>query len=161
LAKVPEVSGSKEYGLTRLRETMVVSEAISRSMRGNGAVETSPEVTLRKALWKSGIRGYRKNDRRIFGRPDLYFARAQLCVFVHGCFWHGCPRCATTRNLVPKLNGQYWKEKIQRNQARDEEVVATLQSEGWCVEVFWECDIKKDLPSVVDAIKEAVKSRHV
>jgi DNA mismatch endonuclease (patch repair protein) len=116
-------------------------------MKANSAVETSPEVTLRKALWKAGVRGYRKNDGRIFGRPDLYFARARLCVFIHGCFWHGCLRCK--RNLKPKQNSAFWEAKVCRNQARDALVTQTLAADNFRVAVYWECDVRTHLDEVV------------
>ena len=58
-------------------------------------------------------------------------------VFVHGCFWHahGC-KCAH----VPKSNVDYWKLKLERNQARDGENVATLAASGWASLIVWECE---------------------
>lgn len=53
---------------------------------------------------------------------------------VDGCFWHGCPEHGTW----PKANARWWREKIERNIARDRDTDATLTEAGWlCVRV-WE-----------------------
>lgn len=146
----------KAYGLNRLRETFVVREETAKSMRANRSAETKPERRLRRALWAMGTRGYRKNDKRWPGKPDLYFASAGLCVYVNGCFWHGCPRCS--RTLKPATNQAYWEAKIARNQERDAEVAEALELLGLRRMVVWECELKADLPSVVLRILEAIRT---
>jgi DNA mismatch endonuclease (patch repair protein) len=144
-------AGPKRYGLDRLRETFQVAEGTAKAMRANRAVETSPEVRLRKALWAAGLRGYRKNVRRLPGVPDVVFGRARLCVFVHGCFWHGCERCA--RNLSPRQNAAYWQAKVARNRDRDARHEAELAAAGWQVMVVWECELKDDLAAAVERVR--------
>jgi len=68
-------------------------------------------------------------------RPDFVFRRERVAVFVDGCFWHGCPRHGTR----PKQNGRFWREKIERNQARDRRVTRALRAQGWKVLRLWEC----------------------
>ena len=51
--------------------------------------DTEPEMVLRKALWKSGLR-YRLRP-GLPGTPDLAFVGRKVAIFVDGCFWHGCP----------------------------------------------------------------------
>jgi len=41
------------------RSPVPKSEAVSRVMSANRAKNSKPEVTLRKALWHTGLRGYR------------------------------------------------------------------------------------------------------
>lgn len=123
-------------------------------MRANSASDTGPEVKLRKALWKAGVRGYRKNDRRIFGKPDLWFPRARLAVFVHGCFWHGCSRC--TKNLNSRQNRAFWEAKIARNQARDAVVAQNLKDRGYRLAIVWECDLSRDIESIVATIRQLI-----
>ena len=98
---------SKPYGINKLRETWVVKESVRRSMQGNTSTETEPERLLRAALFQSGVRGYRKNVRKLPGTPDVVFGKQKLAVFVHGCYWHRCPRC--TRNIHPKTNSKFWQ----------------------------------------------------
>ena len=56
---------------------------------------------------------------------------------MHGCFWHahGCKGAH-----VPKSNVDYWKPKLERNQARDGENVAALAVIGWESLIVWECE---------------------
>ena len=147
----------KIYGLEQLRETLKVSEPTAKAMRANRATETKPEIRLRKALWASGLRGYRKNVRRLAGVPDVVFGPSRVCVFLHGCFWHGCERCS--RNLKPRKNAAYWQAKIARNQERDRRNGTTLAADGWLVLTIWECELKRSLPAFVELVREAVESR--
>ena len=43
------------------------------------------EVKLAKALWNLGYR-YRKNDKKVYGKPDLTLRRYMLAIFVDGEF---------------------------------------------------------------------------
>jgi DNA mismatch endonuclease (patch repair protein) len=72
----------------RYSEFRPASEASSRAMRGNRDRDTQPEVLLRRALWRMGVR-YRKNVAEICGKPDLVFPGARIVVFCDGDFWHG------------------------------------------------------------------------
>lgn len=130
-----------------------VSEGTRRSMRANRSKNTAPELALRRALWAAGVRGYRLHLRSLAGKPDLVFTRVRLCVFVHGCFWHGCPVCSTQRNLKPTQNGPYWAAKIAENQRRDARNRQSLELSGWRVLVVWECELKRDLTGIVARIR--------
>jgi DNA mismatch endonuclease, patch repair protein len=143
---------SKPYGLLKLRETLVVKEATRRSMQGNRATETKPEQLLRKALWNLGLRGYRKNVRTLPGHPDVLFPRDRLAIFVHGCFWHGCPKCR--REAALKTNATYWLAKIHTNQERDERNLQSLRDQEIEPLVIWECELKNDLAAAVGRILE-------
>lgn len=109
--------------------------------------ETKPELTLRKALWKQGVRGYRKYP-LLPGKPDLLFPRVKLVVFVDGCFWHGCP----IHYRSPKSNTDYWLPKIARNIARDQEQVEQLRCQGYVIIRIWEHDVLPDPTRAVDEI---------
>lgn len=136
-----------------LRETWVVREATAKTMRANRATDTKPELALRRALWAADLRGYRKNVRRLPGTPDVVFGRARLAVFVHGCYWHQCPRC--TRNRVPKTNAAYWSAKFALNAERDARQQAALEAAGWRVLVLWECELK-DVDAAVERVRAAL-----
>ncbi|AGB43389.1 DNA mismatch endonuclease Vsr [Mesorhizobium australicum WSM2073] len=101
--------------------------------------DTSPEVTLRRALHRLGFR-YVLRKKGLPGKPDLVFPKHRAVVFVHGCFWHrhdGCKVAST-----PKSNTQFWKDKFDRNVARDARVQDELRAQGWRVFVIWECDLQ-------------------
>lgn len=124
-------------------------------MQANRSRDTSPEKMLRKLLWHAGLRGYRLNVAKLPGKPDVVFCRAKIAIFLHGCWWHGCPRCGRYR--LPKTNSSYWKAKLDRNQARDIEVVARLEALRFEVIVVWECELKEDSTLILEKIRLAVR----
>lgn len=75
------------------RSPVPKNDTVSRVMSANRAKNSKPEVRLRKALWHAGLKGYRLHHKRIPGRPDISFVGKKLAIFVHGCFWHRCPKC--------------------------------------------------------------------
>lgn len=112
------------------------SPAVSARMSRQASRDTAPEVAVRKLLHASGYR-YRLNERvpHMSRRTiDIAFTRAKVAVFLDGCFWHGCPEHATR----PKANAEWWRQKLDRNMARDAETTAHLVAEGWTVLRFWE-----------------------
>jgi len=117
------------------------SSANARStMRANRSTSRT-EVRFRRALWAAGARGYRCSL-KLPGRPDVAFPAIRLAVFVHGCFWHGCPECRLPR---PKANAEFWQQKFERNAERDRAVEATLVAAGWKVITVWEHELRADL----------------
>ena len=145
----------RTYSYNHLRETLVVAESTRRSMQGNRSTGTKPEEMLRKALWEAGVRGYRKNVRKLPGKPDIVFGPQKLAVFVHGCYWHQCPIC--NRNRSPKTNAKYWQAKFEANQERDAKAAGDLAALGYHVEVVWECQIRKDLEAIVSALVSRIR----
>lgn len=133
-----------------LRETLVVAEAVRKSMRGNRSRGTKPELVLRKSLWDCGLRGYRLNVRGLPGTPDIVFTRKRLAIFVHGCYWHGCPKCSNYR--LPRTNAAFWAAKLDENTARDRRAEEALIAMGFQVLVIWECEIGSDPFSCVQRV---------
>lgn len=100
---------------------------------------TKPELFFRKLIWAGNIRGYHlKNNLK--GKPDLFFSKQKIAVFIDGCFWHKCPKCF----VKPKSNSTYWNKKINNNVKRDAETTRWLQNEGIHVIRIWEHEIKKN-----------------
>ena len=129
------------------------SEAVSRSMKSNRAKNTSPEVELRSALSKAGIRGYRLHLKDVPGRPDIAFPKHRVAVFINGCYWHRCPEC----NLqIPKTHQAFWKKKFELNQKRDKRKAEEAKASGWLVLTIWEHEVKKDLTGCVTRIKRVL-----
>lgn len=148
---------TKPYGINKLRTTWVVKESTRRSMQGNTSTETGPERQLREALYQSGLRGYRKNVRKLPGTPDVVFNTHKLAIFVHGCYWHRCPTC--TRNRTPKTNTKFWQAKFDRNIERDKLNRASLRKLGYNTLTFWECDVRKNPTKCALRVSKAIKER--
>ena len=101
--------------------------------------DTKPEILVRHYLFSKGLR-YRINDRRYPGTPDIVLPKYRTAVFVNGCFWHKHEGC---RYFVwPKNNAEFWKEKIDKNAARDQKNYSLLREAGWNVLIVWECQLK-------------------
>lgn len=118
--------------------------------------DTKPEIALRKSLWGRGYR-YRKNVKKVPGKPDICFMGLKIAIFCDSEFWHG--KYYLENRRIPKSNTNFWVSKFKRNIARDEEVNATLVSMGWIVLRFGEDDIKKNLNEVVKCVEEAIKQK--
>lgn len=127
-----------------------------KNMQAIRSKDTSIELRLRKALWQEGIR-YRKNYKKLPGKPDIAITKYRIAVFCDSDFWHGYDWEA--RNQRIKSNREYWIPKIERNMERDRAVTAQLQEAGWIVLRFWEWQIKKHLDKCVDDVRKAVLSR--
>jgi DNA mismatch endonuclease (patch repair protein) len=124
-------------------------------MRSNKGKDTSPEVVLRSALSKAGIRGYRLHKKGVPGRPDVIFTRNKVAVFVNGCFWHRCPLCDLP---IPKTHKGFWSKKFELNVARDKRKTELLKSTGWRVLIIWECEIRDDVEGCVSRIKRLLST---
>lgn len=119
---------------------------------------TRPEVLLRKALWKEGIR-YRINYKRVPGKPDIAITKHKIAIFCDGDFWHGhnwaIRGYGSFEQELSRYN-DYWKEKLLRNVERDEENNRAIRAMGWTVIRFWESDIKNNLDVCVSQVKETI-----
>jgi DNA (cytosine-5)-methyltransferase 1 len=109
----------------------------ARIMRSVHSKNTTPELIVKKAFRKAGIKGFRRNMRTLSGNPDFVFPTERLILFVDGCFWHGCETCYRE----PKSNQEYWKLKVERNRKRDKTVVQALTAQGWRVLRIWEHEV--------------------
>lgn len=125
----------------------------SQMMAGIKSKNTKPEKIIRSALHRRGFR-FRLNQASLPGKPDLVFKKHNAVIFIHGCFWHhhDCPLFKW-----PSSNKDFWRNKIERNRAKDVEVLEALKIAGWRVMVIWECALKgkaqmEQLPQVVDNV---------
>ena len=123
----------------RSRAPAATSGLARRVMQANVGKTTAPERQLRSALHWCGLR-FRTNccpSSRVKCKADVVFTRSRVCVFVDGCFWHGCP----THFRPPRVNTEWWVEKIADNVKRDADKTRALEKEGWAVIRVWEHDI--------------------
>lgn len=124
-------------------------DRITRSsvMRKIGSRNTTPELLVRQAIHRLGIR-FRLHRRDLLGKPDIVLPKWKTVVFVHGCFWHCHAGCIDGH--LPKSNLKYWGPKLARNRQRDAENIAGLQRLGWRCVVIWECQARQ--PRELDKI---------
>jgi DNA mismatch endonuclease (patch repair protein) len=106
-------------------------------MRGNRKRDTRPELAVRSALHRRGLRfnkDFLITTSTVRVRVDVAFPRRRIAVLIDGCFWHRCPLHETE----PRANATYWGPKLDRNVARDRSQEAGLRLEGWTVVRGWE-----------------------
>lgn len=139
----------------RSRAPKASSNMVQRVMVANVGVTTVPERTLRSALHRAGLR-FRKDARpegNLRCTVDILFRRQRVCVFIDGCYWHGCP----LHFKAPGTNTSWWKEKIAATVERDRRQTRQLELCGWKVLRFWEHQTKRaELDSVVTQITKAI-----
>lgn len=107
-------------------------------MRRIKATHTSPEVVLRRELYRRGFR-YRLHERKLPGKPDIVLPKARVAIQVRGCFWHNH---ACSRGHFPKSQKSYWNQKLLRNKRRDVRNDRQLRRMGWKLIVVWECGMR-------------------
>lgn len=129
------------------------SAALSARFSTQARAATRPELQLRRALHRRGLR-YRVQF-RVPGMPrrrvDVAFTRARVAVFVDGCFWHSCPEHC----VVPKANRDWWLWKFEVNRRRDQDTDQRLATLGWTVVRAWE---HEDPEAVADLVQSIVKA---
>lgn len=131
----------------------LTKEQRRKNMQANKSTGTKPELLLAKTLFARGHR-YRKNNKTVFGKPDLTFKKIKLAIFVDGEFWHG--KDWFERKKDHKTNQEFWNKKIERNIERDKEVNEELTKQGWTILRFWGKDIEKKLLSCTLQIETVI-----
>lgn len=106
-------------------------------VRGKG--NRSTELVVEEGFRLSRIRGWVKHPQNIAGRPDFYFPRAKLALFVDGCFWHACPKCD---RRTPTTRSDFWRRKLAQNRHRDEKVRRELRRQGLHAIRIWEHELR-------------------
>ena len=115
-------------------------------IKGKG---TSIEVKVRKYLFSKGFR-FRKNDKRLPGKPDIVLPKYRTVIFVHGCFWHRHPGCKDA--TIPKTRTEFWLDKFEKNVANDRIHKTKLEEDGWNVITLWECEITKRFDEIMTRV---------
>lgn len=132
---------------------VVSARTRSKMMSGIRGKNTRPEIAVRRALHRNGLR-YRLHVRDLPGKPDIVLPRHRAIVNVHGCFWHRHPGCrfATT----PSNNAEFWRAKLEGNVDRDKRTDEQLAFLGWRVFTVWECEVRNAvrLEYLANAIRE-------
>jgi len=135
-------------------------ETTSRIMASVRSRDTAPELALRRALHKRGIR-YRVGTTDVLGHPDLTIKKYRLAVFIDGDMWHGHEH---VRRGLPDMESlfpsrtEFWCEKIRRNMARDREVNEGLRTAGWTVVRIWASDVEANPEAAAESVMRALDS---
>jgi DNA mismatch endonuclease (patch repair protein) len=143
-----------------MRRAPEVTHKIMASVKSKN---TQPEVALRKALWRQGLR-FRVHYKGLPGKPDIVFTKARIAVFCDGDYWHGHNWALRgMKNLEEELAcySEFWANKIRRNVQRDEEVNRQLAALGWQVLRIWESEINKDIISSSLKVKQLIDEERI
>lgn len=133
------------------------SEQRSKNMSAIKSKGTKDEVRLAKALWHLGYR-YRKNNKTVFGKPDITFKKHKLAIFVDSEFFHG-KDWETEKHRI-KSNQEFWHKKIERNIERDKEVNQYLFLNDWIVLRFWSKEVKNNLVNCIEEIEKVISLKN-
>ena len=136
---------------------VLTKEQRRKNMQAIKSKDTKDEILLAKALWHRGHR-YRKNNKTIFGKPDLTFKKYKVAVFVDSEYFHGKDWHIEKHRI--KTNRNFWWTKIEGNIKRDESVNEHLINNGWKVLRFWSKEIRKNLANCISLIEQQLKDRN-
>ena len=117
--------------------------------KGNASTEAVVVTLFRQA----SITGWRRHPKGLIGKPDFYFPKAKLLLFVDGCFWHACPTC---RRNPPQTRATFWQQKIDGNRRRDNRTRRKLRAQGYRVFRIWEHELKANPVRSLRKIKAAL-----
>jgi len=127
------------------------SEIMSKVHSSN----TKPEIYVRKLLHSMGYR-FRLQRRDLPGNPDIVLPKYKTVIFVHGCFWHGCPTCRKAK-IRPVTNVDFWNQKLDRTLVRDVKNKTELESLGWKVLIVWECETRLSKKNILLEKLQSIK----
>ena len=121
--------------MARVSRPLKPAPEVSERMRRVQTKGTKPELRVRRLVRQMGVR-HTSITTGLPGRPDLVLPDHDIAIFVHGCFWHGCPRCY----VEPKRNRRWWRQKIANNRRRDRRKADQLRKLGYSVITLMEHD---------------------
>lgn len=136
------------------RRDPLSAEQRSETMRRVRRKDTKPEVSLRKELYRRGLR-YRVDYPRAPGRPDIAMVGRKLAIFVDGEFWHGKKHTAERYAEMT----EYWRSKIARNMERDLRVNSELQDLGWTVIRVTDRAVLGDVSTIAEFVGNVAHGR--
>lgn len=137
---------------------VLTKEQRRKNMQAIKSKETKDEILLAKSLWHHGYR-YRKNNKTVFGKPDLTFKKIKIAIFIDSEYFHGKDWEIEKHRI--KTNRDFWWTKIEANMRRDIKVNEHLTNNGWKVIRFWSKEIRKNLANCLYLIEEQLKTRNV
>jgi DNA mismatch endonuclease (patch repair protein) len=143
----------------RKRAPSASSPRVRQTMQKVRRRDTPAELLLRKNLFRLGLR-YRLDTRPVSTVPckaDIVFRSVRVCVFVDGCYWHGCSR----HFRPPSTNADWWMEKITDNRMRDRRQSRILRRHGWVVIRLWEHQVTSNALRCARRILATIQDRTI
>jgi DNA mismatch endonuclease Vsr len=118
-----------------------------------GGIWTPIELALRRV----GADGFHSTGEAIPGvKPDIYFPKARVSIFVNACQWHGCEKHFTP----PPIDVLYWIRKTLEIKDNDRMNDVSLTSAGWLVERIWQCELESlQVDEYANFLWQRVKAR--
>lgn len=116
----------------KLEDPSPETSARMKAVRVRG---TTPERRVQSLIRARKIR-YTTKTSHLPRKPDFILTELSVAIFVHGCFWHGCPECF----VAPVKNRDWWCQKIAATRRRDRRKADQLRTIGFSVLTFWEHD---------------------
>ncbi len=131
-------------------------KARSKLMSRIRSKNTVFESDFIKALKKRTSLKFSVNVNTLAGKPDIVFQKQKICVFLDSDFWHGWqyPRW---KHL---LKNKFWRDKMEKNRARDRKSTLYLRRNGWIVLRIWEHLIKGNGDNQIDKIVKALRGKN-
>ncbi|MBN8428105.1 MAG: DNA mismatch endonuclease Vsr [Xanthomonadales bacterium] len=118
--------------------------------------DTTPELRLRRLLWRDGYR-FRLSDRSLPGKPDIVLPRWKAVIFVNGCFWHAHEQCRYFK--LPGTRVEFWSSKLQANAARGKRATEECRALGWRTITIWECALRKNPTAAAFLAGSAIRGK--
>ena len=103
--------------------------------------DTEIEIKIQRKLTELNIQFV--THKSIIGQPDI-FIEPNICIFIDGCWWHGCEQCFNRNKL---------SEWILKRKVSDELITLKLRKENYIVMRFWEHDINNAIENVINEIE--------
>ena len=122
---------------------------MNRSIKDTPSKELSQ---LSMALWRKGFR-YWKNDKNVFGRPQLTFRKERIAVFIDAEFYHGKDWNTDKYLYKPTVE---WHAIIEKNIDKDIKVNNYLTTHGWTVLRFWSREVQNDFEGCLGKVEEMI-----
>lgn len=132
--------------ITKERRSLLMSK-----IRGKN---TGPELAVFSELRRNRIY-FRRHYDKVAGSPDVALPTKKIAVFIDGDFWHGY-RYPCWKNKLPS---DFWRQKIERNRARDKRNFAKLRKSGWLVLRVWERELRSDFDGSIRKVVRHLKLR--
>lgn len=132
----------------------LTKEQRSELMRHVRPKNSKIELLVFSFLKKNKIH-FQRHYRRVPGTPDIARPSEKKAVFIHSDFWHGWqyPR------WKHKLNSDFWRDKMEKNRARDQRKLRQLRRMGWRVLIVWEHSLKRDFDSEMKKLRQFLTSK--